>query len=163
VRSDEYNCGQCGNACDPGERCDQGQCKCTDATGGGTDCDAPLRCCPGKGCALNDNNNCGLACDTCIPPESCNLDHCEKLCSITCPPGFLCKDDTCYCAADGNKCNPGGTCCETGCADQNDKYCPTYSAQGCTFEDCTANIFESHCCPDGVGCSAIKGLCPILF
>ncbi len=89
------NCGACGVACDPGERCeaasvDANRCEC------GTDqvCAEGETCC-GVACAnlKSDPNNCGL-CGTSCPSGACSNGHCAPMEQVYLAAGVFQMGDT---------------------------------------------------------------------
>jgi hypothetical protein len=81
---DPANCGACGAACDPGERCSEGECALS-CGGGLTDCDGVCRDLD------TDRANCGACSVACDRGEICEAGEC----ALTCPEGLEACDDTC--------------------------------------------------------------------
>lgn len=117
VKNDPKNCGTCGNACAPGQICnDAGKC----------DCPPYQTLCKGV-CIVtsNDPNNCGACGAVCPGTTACSAGVCSAECT-TPPPGGnaqiikcgkLCVDrfnDNKNCGACGNDCTATGKVCVGG-------------------------------------------------
>ncbi len=119
VRSDDANCGACGNVCAEGGTCIAGLC-----LGGG--CELPEVWCDGAACAdlATDPDNCGACGTECLVGERCSDGACVD---SDCPDGTLecnggCVDpraDPRHCGGCGQGCDAGTFCvagdCEGGC------------------------------------------------
>lgn len=92
VMQNEEFCGDCVTACDSGEACLDGMCRC-----GANDCNGvDPACCGGSTCVDRDND-----------PMNCGS------CGRRCPTGASCADSICNCG-DGVDCH--GACVGTRCA-----------------------------------------------
>ena len=141
IVGDAGNCGACGNACQTGERCQQGQCVCASGVAcGGACCAArevcnvsvdPAACCvaesPATTCAGGIcgmvTNNCGqqVDCSACATGEVC--------CAGQCLTGVCCEASDC----------PRQTCYVTMCLENQCAY-PFYANNGTDpFDDCPGN------------------------
>jgi pectate lyase len=155
VTSDNANCGECGNVCTPGSRCEAGECACI--TAGTTLCS--------EGCTdtLSDAAHCG-ACDRpCETGEVCVEGTCE------CPGttdacGGACVDtasDAAHCGACAMACDEGTVCsmssCSSGCG-------PGLTQCGQSCVDVTSSA--AHCgacdepCDPGQTCESSACTCP---
>lgn len=109
--SDLASCGECDLACDPGEICEGGSCRCP----GGGDCrgDEEDTCCPGAGCVdlSGDSEHCGRCGEACGPGEICREGACR--CSADCDDGQLCTEGECA----------GGRCVQRTRDEDDDGYC----------------------------------------
>jgi hypothetical protein len=172
VSFDPANCGVCGNACAPGERCINGKCGCT---AGKIDCNG--RCTDPR---FDDNNcsACGIQCDwkpegACaeMPPNTyygCALSECDRLkcrspfrdCNVDLKKG--CASDGCEvntqndpmnCGGCGIQCGAGQECRDDGngpqCLDTCEKAGLTECPYGC------ADLVG-----DKYNCGACGNFCP---
>ncbi len=107
LRSDNANCGACGNACTSSRFCSNGACTCPS---GQTFCSASNACQN----LQTDNNNCGACGNACGGGTSCQMGMCR------CPTGqTLCggvcvntSNDLANCGTCGTRC-PSGQVCST--------------------------------------------------
>jgi stigma-specific protein Stig1 len=116
VSSDPANCGACGNACDVGEKCSEGLCRCGD---GRADCDGacvdvrsdPAHC-----------GACGVACDgaTLCTTDGGGATSCKDSCAL--PTQTACgracvalADDPWNCGACGRACGTNERCAAGAC------------------------------------------------
>ncbi len=116
LQTDRGNCGTCGNGCDPGEICNDGNCELF--------CQSGLTDCSG-GCVnlQTDRGNCGTCGNVCDPGEVCSGGNCELSCQsglADCSGGCVnLQTDRGNCGTCGNVCDPGEVCsggnCELSC------------------------------------------------
>lgn len=103
IKNDSNNCSSCGNTCNNGLECINGQCLCP-GTQGIEQCEVGMTCCSGSGCLnlQNDNNNCGQ-------------------CGNECSNGDICINGNCICENQGRDCNEnlGERCCNGLCKNIN--------------------------------------------
>ena len=108
VRTDEANCGSCGNRCGAGQTCRSGSCGCT--APGQTSCDGA--------CVLTatDPDHCGSCEHACGGGQACIAGSC------VCPAGTVVCDGICRaldsdaqnCGACGNVCSGSAAFCQAG-------------------------------------------------
>jgi hypothetical protein len=156
---DPANCGSCGTACAPGERCASGSCSIT--------CPAGSTAC-GSTCVdvSSSNQNCGACGTVCAAGQMCSAGKCATTCAsgyMTCGSGA-----SAYCAATtidsqncgtcGNTCPSGQRCAAGACSDS----CATgLMVCGGSCVDVMTNA--AHCgacdkpCPTGEAC--VGGAC----
>lgn len=132
LRTNESNCGTCGNVCGPGQTCIDGYCVCL-----GTQC--------GSNCVSlrTDNDNCGSCGNVCPPFFTCVEGQC--LSSAVLVPDT--QTDVLNCGRLDNQCFGVGTqCCGGICSmrmsDNNNcgqcgNVCDTQSGEQCCFGKCT--------------------------
>jgi hypothetical protein len=165
TKSDNLNCGACGNACAAGTVCSNGSCQVT--------CAAGLMDC-GGGCIdpSTDRAHCGVIAgcvggDVCVDGELCSAGACVLTCSAAqtaCPatsPTY-CADtasDANNCAGCGQICPAGQRCTGSACS------CPAATPDACTtaggLDFCTSKLTDPlNCgacgtvCAAGTACSA---------
>ncbi len=168
MKSDNLNCGACGNACAAGEVCSAGSCRLS--------CQAGLVDCGGK-CVdpMADRTHCGAsgACTGAAAGEACAAGQvCSAgACALSCQAGLtdcggVCANtqrDVQHCGACGNPCAAGQACSSGQCATS----CPA-GEFGCAgrcidpstdplycgaMEDCAGGV----ACARGQACS--RGVC----
>ena len=117
LQTSARNCGACGNACQPGNVCNQGTCS--------AGCSEGLALCPGMGMGMggggtcvdltSDKTNCGLCGTRCGTNETCTNSQC------VCAAGYTACSGSCVdlqtSAIDCGSCNnacPNGKVCTTG-------------------------------------------------
>jgi hypothetical protein len=106
VASDAANCGACGNACDAGQECSGGFCRCD----GGVDCDGT--------CAdiLSDPDHCGACAAACPGETLCTTDaagatSCQDACAL--PTQTACGRACVALAENHRNCGACGRACGT--------------------------------------------------
>ncbi len=139
--TDEAHCGACDRACDTGETCVGGSCRCG---GTGPDCaGTPASTCCGTSCV-----------DTTSDDEACGS------CTIACDPGEECVSSACRCGRTGPDCT-GSTpdCCGTTCVnlEQNETHCGTCGSPCPGLERCRSGACECDGMANGRGCGGING------
>ena len=104
----------CTPACDTGETCVSGTCRC----GAGAACTGTQTCC-GGGCVDTRTNaaHCGMCGMACPAGRSCTAGSCELACTVSCPAGTTCMGTQCLCGtgAGARACSGGETCCSGSC------------------------------------------------
>ncbi len=131
VTTNPNHCGACGNrcamgvpcvagacmaatctpACDAGETCMDGACRC----GAGAGCGDGLSCC-GGGCVdpASNTNHCGACGRRCAAGESCEAGTCTApTCTPACAAGETCVAGRCLCG--GATCTASQRCCAGRC------------------------------------------------
>lgn len=166
LQTDNNNCGEVGNACNPGETCVRGVCSCG-STGGA--CAEGQACC-GGGCinASSDPMNCGA---------------CGTVCGANAPH---CSAGACTCMPAGRACNPtpmgmgglpipipgadlGESCCASGCVANTDASCACTPCDTGAGESCITPISlpglpgsgagsPSVCCSTSFLCGGLPGM-----
>ena len=117
VQNDVANCGDCGHACEDGERCEGGTCKadvvepCEDA--------AQERCNGTCTDLKTDAQNCGACGTACVGGKKCDDGNCVLVCENgqeKCEDSCVdLKTDSRNCGGCGNVCQNGMTCDDGAC------------------------------------------------
>lgn len=106
--------GTCSPACDPGETCVSGACRC----GAAPSCAGTQTCCSG-GCVDTNTNagHCGRCGNACPAGQTCSGGVCGSPCTVSCPSGTTCSGDQCLCGtgASARACAPTEGCCAGTC------------------------------------------------
>lgn len=146
LATDEQNCGDCGQTCDPGELCCAGNCidperdadHCTDCN---MPCGENLSCCGDDACVSTrtDEANCGMCERACDPGDMCCGGEC-----------FDVQTSPSHCGTCGHTCGVGETCCGGACvALGTDLHCsscaPCGATEQCCGGTCVARDTEAHC------------------
>jgi hypothetical protein len=157
---DAANCGACGNDCGPGYLCCGGQCVAQDNetcyTCSAGDCGSEEDCCPGTTtgesghCANLDrevgNTDCG----------ACGNDCSNRIGQICCADACLTRDES-NCAACGDVCDAGETCCSQAISGSQVKVCADLQSNQLHCGECdnTCGYAGTSRCCDGV-CTDIR-------
>jgi hypothetical protein len=176
VRSNDNNCGACGNKCPADRTCVRGSCVCRVGRACGVDkcCAFGLKCCSGSCVSLRSNdNNCGACGNKCPADRTCSRGKCVcrvgRACGVDkcCAFGEKCCSGSCVslrsndnnCGACGNKCPAGSTCVQGRCACPG-KVCGKYSFACATAGRkcaCTTTAEGPGFCANGrVSCALLK-------
>lgn len=168
TRTDSDHCGACGVACDAGQTCDDGECRCVHGT---TECDGacvetsadPANCgdcgvacgdeevCSAGECAVEcaeDLTDCDGACENTLE----SLLNCGD-CGVECAPGQLCLEGECTCTDGLTQCK--GECVDTRTDDDHCGTCDVACAGGtsCSSGSCMCPegqaACDGHCVPEG--------------
>jgi hypothetical protein len=140
------HCGECDNACDPGQRCLFGECVDTCSPV----CAAPQACCVDECLDLtSEAQHCGQCFHACAENEVCRFANCGCL-GPRCPAGGA--NQTRCCPDANGTCCPGGGCCPNNgvcvgggrCCDAGRYLCPGTDV----------------CCPEGWICSGFTCVFP---
>ena len=151
--SNVYNCGSCGNACDQGEVCVEGECSLS--------CPSGLDNCDGSCVNLqNDSSNCGSCGNSCHEGEVCV----EGECGLSCPSGLDNCDGSCVnlqndssnCGSCGNSCGQGEVCAQGECGlscpsglDNCDGICVNLQNDSSNCGSCGNSCQEGEICSNG--------------
>lgn len=151
---DTQNCGTCGTACNPDQRCEGGSCVSA--------CASPLVSCSGF-CVDTSRNpdNCGDCGNSCTTGQMCQSGTCTG--GSGCDPGLTDCGGTCvdtrtsaaHCGACNTPCTgvcSGGTCgtsCETG-ETECDGTCVDTNKDPQHCGNCTTACTETQTCQEGV-------------
>ena len=105
LSTNQDNCGSCGNACAPMERCERGACTFIG-------CNPELVSCDGFCRSLSRPETCGACASPCPSGQVCSLEQCADACSA----GLHACDRSCVdLARDPNNCGACGARCDQNC------------------------------------------------
>ena len=157
VKTDDLNCGQCGNTCfGDTNRCVNGACACKagECNNATTRCDTSK-----KQCVLCPKGfgNCNPLTDTgsnadCETPISSDEENCGG-CGIKCPPGHTCQNGVCKCGSNAECTYPTDVCSNGKCVECSD---PTDDLTRCSkvsiYHNSTFCSTSKRCdrCPTGM-------------
>lgn len=160
LRTDNENCGECGNRCKDGEKCKSGACRISCPEG-------QIIC--GSACAdlTNDINHCGECGHACKDGEKCDAGECV----ISCGSGQIECDGSCvdtqtdskHCGGCGQRCSESQQCVEGACTcpeGTTDCNSQCFDFEKLNLDNCT-ECKQGYCDPNGdksLGCKSIEDL-----
>lgn len=137
----------CGKACDPGSRCEQGECASACPAGCGEN-----EVCRDGECVAPDCYVEGNACSegqVCIESE-CEQDPCAP---VACAVGQACRDGLCVGVCGGVDCPQGQSCKDGQCAADPCALVRCHLGQACKDGVCMPDPCYGVACPQGQACS----------